>query len=298
MAKRWFECPDGQNVEIVDCLKDCRMPVRCMSLPSLIVVGEDRKWKGHVSPSMAGSGERQYFLKQTVDYSINPREATFMLYGTKHHALKEKAAEGINAFLEENVSMDGASGTTDYFDGDLIDYKFSGSFAFAKRAVFEDYVVGEYKVNSKYGRKGDPKYAKKFLRWDIKDDDEWALQLNYYALMWEEAGYEVNNIYIEGTLRDGGLVSVRKGFHRKVYMIPVPRIPKETVMIFYNAKQKILEHAFDTMECPPICNEVERWENDRKCLDYCDVWASCIDKGMPDGLGDKIWEHKEEYHPR
>lgn len=281
---RWYICPDGENVDIQGCLKSCRMEQRCMSLPSLIVLSEFRPWKG-VSASMAGKGNRQIYLEQTTDHARDPRESVFMLYGTRHHALKEDAAKNLNAFIEEDEIH------TDYFSHkEIIDYKLCGGYAVAKRMNMEEIQDGVYQRSGRRGDKtwteGEPKYRTVWTgEWDIKPDDPWALQQNRYRMEWEKRGYEVERMTIEATIRDGGLQQSRKGVDSKVYMIPMPLIEDEAVSEYYDIKGAVVEHALDTKTSPGLCTQEERW-NGRRCEGYCPVWAACLKVGG--------WDEKEK----
>ncbi len=281
--KEWFICPDKEVIELNACINGCRMDMRCMSVPSLLGVSNDRPWSDRVSPSMAGIGNRAIYLDKVTPYAFNPRESVFMLYGTKHHAVKEDAAKELNAFLEEVVEDELGSGICDYFDGSIYDYKFVGSYSLGKRAHFAVVPSGElYKRTGKWGKEGDPKMKKVLKGFKIEPDDPWALQINAYRLKWETSGFPVEDMFVEVTLRDGGLAAANRGFDRKVYVLRIPKIPDEQIRKYYSAKLEVLRRAFgDPYVCPPICTDEERWHDGipKKCFSYCDVWDTCIRHG-------------------
>lgn len=285
MPKKYFRCPDGYSIAKEDCISKCRMDTPCMSLPSRVVIAQDRPFKAVVSPSQAGKGLRQIYLEGTVNYCIDPRTKMFMLYGTKHHAVKEEAGGMLNAFLEEPLEDELGGGTSDYMDTTLLDYKLCGAYAVHKRAKWEERPTGEkyQKAGKRKGLdgvevsyvKGDPKMYKHMVGWDIGPDDEWALQLNRYRMMWENKGFRVNNILIEATLRDGGVrASQSYGLDLQVYMIPIPILDDHYVMDYYRQRQEALQDYVGREEVPPRCSYDERWGG-RKCDGYCDVVEAC-----------------------
>jgi len=289
MPAKWFVCPDGFAIEKEECIKQCRMNMPCLSLPSRVGIAQERPFKPVVSPSAAGKGVRQIYLEGTCEYAINPRTKMFMLYGTKHHALKEEAGGMLNAFLEEKLEDELGEGFSDYMDGFLFDFKLVGAYAVAKRSFFEEVPTGEeYQkagvrtdINGeKVGySKGDPKVKKSHIGWNIMWDDDWALQLNRYRMMWEAKGFAVGGITIEATLRDGGVrASSSYGLDEQVYMIPIPIIPDDVVMKHYREKQELLVACYKDMVVPPMCTWEERWEG-RKCDNYCDVRKQCEEAG-------------------
>ena len=86
MPAKWFKCPDDGIIEIQKCLSNngCRMKSRCATRPFLRLIGFDRKWNG-ISPSSAGNGPRNIFLKATTDYVIDPNDRVWAAFGTSTH---------------------------------------------------------------------------------------------------------------------------------------------------------------------------------------------------------------------
>ncbi len=251
-----------------------------MSLPTLLAMASDRSWTGKVSASMVSSGARYYYLKQTVDYSADPQSRAFMLSGTKHHSVLEKSGRDLNALLEEYVDDDIGMGTFDYFDGDIYDYKMVGSYAVAKHGVFELFPTGEfYKRDGKYGKKDDPKMEKRVVGFSIPQTDGWAIQCNRYRMLIEAQGFEVKNMFIQATIRDGGTqVAKNRGIHKNIYTLPVPLIGDILIQQIYLEKQSKLNHAFENREIPEICNDEEKW-NGIRCDRFCEVVEACKQAG-------------------
>jgi hypothetical protein len=254
-----------------------------MSLPSLAHIGTTREWNG-ISASMISKGAREIWLTKMFDFPVDPRSKVYALYGSKHHALKEKAAADLNALLEETTD----AGTSDYYDGALVDYKFVGSYALSKRTVFREIKTGG--VYKSGPRKGQPRVRKVPAAFDITREDEWALQTNRYRQGLESAGFDVDSIWIEVSLRDGGTAAERYGFDRQVYMVPVPILDDQYVDDLYSALEDKVAQADSFGTAPAICSDT--WDG-RKCKDYCDVWMHCLEfPGWETGAAQKLREHK------
>jgi len=78
MSMEWFKCPDGEVVPIKDCLIKCRMDERCLTLPTLALISEEREWKGIPSTTQLLNGTMMDFLKLTPPYVVDPDKRAFM----------------------------------------------------------------------------------------------------------------------------------------------------------------------------------------------------------------------------
>lgn len=203
MPAKWFKCPDTQITEITQCLLKCQMESRCATKPFLRLIGYDRKWQG-VSPSAAGTGPRQLYLKATTSYSVDPNNRAFAAFGTGTHGELAKQQYTEDVLSEEKLSDKVMQGIADLLEEDenkpgfyiLNDYKTAGSFKLAKylgivSESHEETVIGEggKPVILKSGpNKGQPKTAKKTvitqdpLRVDLRAE---TLQINRYRILFE-----------------------------------------------------------------------------------------------------------------
>ena len=119
MSAKWFRCPDNETIEIATCVKPggCRMKTRCATIPFLTLIGYDRKWEG-VSPSSAGTGPRQLYLKATVDYTVDPQDRVYALFGTAMHEMLAKGGFVKDVISEEPLSDEEMKGTADCLEVD------------------------------------------------------------------------------------------------------------------------------------------------------------------------------------
>ena len=160
-------------------------------------------------------------------------------------------------------------------DGVLGDLKVTSSYKLMK-------ALGIYKVDVPTGefyksgvKKGLPKTRKEFKYDGVKDVFEWAIQLNYYRLLLEQQGFQVNRMFIQALCRDSNLrIASERGIDKTVYIIPINKISDHWLKIYFNHKAKVLREALETQTLPPVCSHRERWGN-RKCLDYCAARENC-----------------------
>ena len=255
------------------------MGERCCTLPTLKVMAQQREWKGKPSTTQCLKGTLEAFLLLTVDYFIDPQKAAFRLLGSNHHKLLENTDLPI---LDEQV-FDGedaeVSGIVDLWDdGTLTDYKTWGSFKVGRALGLykEDVPTGEiYKSGA---RKGQAKTRKETRQSPDKVDmDDAVYQLNRYRIFYEKAGFKVNKLQIQATVRDGGIrAATSTGVDRNIYIIPVPILSDEKILTYFKRKSEALLRCMKEKKAKPIdyCTKEERWDG-RKCDKYCDVNFKC-----------------------
>ena len=261
-----FICPDGKRIDITDCLSSCPNQQRCMFLPTLRAVANslDRKIS-ELTVTELIAGTRETFLKKTTDYAV----------------VNERHTQG-SILSEERLKDEITSGQFDLFgkildadDGVLGDLKVTSSFKLMK-------ALGIYKVKVDIGevyksglKKGQPKFRTE-LRYDgVRDLLDWAIQLNYYRMLLERAGFKVNRMMIQALCRDSGLrIAAERGIDKPVYIIPINKISDRWLTRYFHHKAKLLREAIKSKTLPSVCSFRERWGN-RKCLGYCAAREHC-----------------------
>lgn len=279
-----FICPDNEKILVPDCLANCRMGERCLTLPTLVLVSQERKWEGKAGTTQLLNGTMLEYLKLTKPYAVDPSGRAFMLAGTKHHkALEEIAKElGLPAEIALNVDRD-------IFDllekeGDklvMTDYKLWGSLKVAKALGITkignkpDPSGAVYKTNSKWGKMGQPKMVSIFAEVAANIDNwETELQLNRYRVMLKDLGVVVNKLQLQATVRDGGIsIAESRGVVRNVYKIPIRLLPDDEVRAYFEFKDKNLHEALEHGWTEP-CTPRECWDGIR-CSRFCDVKQYC-----------------------
>jgi len=282
MSATKFICPNGNAIRIEDCLKSCMMKQRCMFLPTLRAVAKSLD-RGLSEPSVTEllAGTREMYLKKTTDYAVDPQSTLYALHGSAVHTINENHTEG-NILSEIRLTDDTTTGKFDMYgkildedDGVLGDLKITSSYKLMKAlGIYKfDVLTGEvYKTGLK---KGQPKTRKEFRYDGVKYVMEWAIQLNYYRILLEKQGFQVNKMVIQAMCRDNSLrIAGERGIDKPIYLIPINKISDRWLIRYMDYKAKQLKKALQEKRLPPRCSAKERWNN-RKCLDYCVIAGNC-----------------------
>lgn len=291
-----FICPNGDEVNVDQCLKGCIQVERCMTLPTLVAISREREWHGKASTTQLLNGTMLEFLKLTKDYVVDPDKRAFMLAGTKHHSQLDSIAKDLE--IPSEIAL---SGDMDIFDlleweGDrlvLTDYKNWGSFKVAKALGLVE--VGKepdpsgavYKVSGKWGKAGSPKMVPVWGRSEnLADHWEQDFQLNRYRVMLKKLlRIIVTKLQLQVTVRDGGLyVAKERGVMRNIYRIPIPLLPDSEVESYFDFKNSCLMEAMDKGQWEIPCSAKESWDGVR-CESFCEVWEHCPKGRLINGIG-------------
>ena len=277
-----FICPDGQRIAIQKCLERCPRKERCMFLPTLRAVAKSID-RGIEEPTVTEliAGTREAYLKKTTNYAVDPQSVLYALHGQEVHTIHEKNMGG-EILGEERLQDRITSGKFDLYgkildgeEGVLGDLKVTSSYKIMKALGIHkvDVPTGEtYKTGA---RKGQPKTRKEFRFDGVRHVWDWAVQINYYRLLLEQAGFKVNRMCIQALCRDSSLkTAAERGITKPVYIIPINRISDCWLRLYFSAKSHRLQFALDTKRLPRPCTMKETWGG-RKCLEYCDARESC-----------------------
>jgi len=279
-----FIYPDGSRVSFDD-VKKGKVDIEKMgmSLPTLIEMSKERDPERKPSTTELLVGTCEAFLKRRKDYYINPQDRAFSLAGTMHHARLEQHQDERH-LLEESLEDFDITGIADLYDKEnkfLVDYKNTGSYKCSQLLGMNYHKIPDpsgtkYKISGRWGKKGSPKMVKQWYRDEgLADFGDWGWQINWYRYLLERKGYEVDKMYIQITLRDGGLIVARdRGLDKNIYLIPVPKYDnKELENKFLSARDELVK-ALDTGRLPQKCTGEQTW-NGRKCESYCEVRHLC-----------------------
>lgn len=277
-----FICPDGSEIPVLKCLNRCQRKERCMFLPTLRAIAKSLD-RGIGEPTVTEliSGVREIYLKKTTEYAVDPQSVLYALHGQAVHTLNEDCTDG-DILSEERLQDTITSGKFDMYgkildesDGTLGDLKVTSSYKLMK-------ALGIYKVDVPTGevfktgaRKGQIKTRKEYRYNGVRYVMDWAMQLNYYRMLLEKAGFKVKRMVIEALCRDNNLrTAAERGITQAVYLIPIRRISDHWLTRYFAAKANRLQEALDTKKLPTVCSARERWNN-QKCLGYCDARQHC-----------------------
>ena len=277
-----FICPDGNCIPIEDCLRGCPNCQRCMFLPTLRAVANSlNRQISEPTVTELIAGTRETFLKKTTDYAVDPASILYAIHGQAVHSINERHTQG-EILSEERLKDDITSGQFDLFgkildtdEGVLGDLKVTSSFKLMKALGIYKAKVDTGEVYKSGVKKGQHKFRSE-LRFDgVRDILDWAIQLNYYRLLLNRAGFKVNRMFIQAICRDSGLrIAAERGITKSVYLIPINKISDSWLHHYFNYKAKALRDAIQSNTLPPVCSFRERW-GDRKCLGYCAARQNC-----------------------
>ncbi|MBQ9615476.1 MAG: hypothetical protein IJR38_03970 [Selenomonadaceae bacterium] len=277
-----FICPNGQKVGIAECLRECKQKERCMFLPTLRAVANSLD-RGITEPTVTEliSGVRETYLKKTTAYSVDPQSALYALHGQAVHTIHENHTEG-EILSEVRLKDRITSGKFDLYgkiidseEGVLGDLKVTSSYKIMM-------ALGIYKVDVPTGevyktglKKGKPKTRKEFRYDGVRHVWDWAIQLNYYRMLLEKAGFEVKRMFIQALCRDSNLrTAAERGITKPIYIIAINRISDRWLDRYFGKKASLLHDAIQKQQLPPPCSIKENWGG-RKCLEYCDARENC-----------------------
>ena len=277
-----FICPSGERVRITECLRSCRNSQRCMFLPTLRAVAKslDRNISEPTVTELI-AGVRETYLKKTSAYAVEPSSVLYALQGQALHSINELNTQG-EILSEERLKDDITSGQFDLYgkildtdEGVLGDLKVTSSFKLMRALGIYKVKVDTGEVYKSGAKKGQAKFRTE-LRYDgVRDLLDWSIQINYYRLLLERAGFKISRMYIQAICRDASLrIAAERGIDKSVYIIPINRISDCWLTRYFQHKAKLLSKAMATKNLPPICSFRERWGN-RKCLDYCAGRENC-----------------------
>jgi hypothetical protein len=253
----------------------------------LRLITYDREWRG-ITPSMAGTGARQIWLKATNDYTVSANDRAFAALGTAIHEKLSLHRYSHNVLSEEPLSDEDTKGIADLLEKDeygdgyiLTDYKSYGSYKVGKCVgIYQETeeVLGKdgepYRYKS--GKKKGEIKTRKVTKFDPEKTDmrEVELQLNRYRILFERYGFPISRIQLFVIVRDGGTyIANQRGIDKNTYVIPVKKLPDGKVLHFYKMLQIEVEMAF-RRGYAPMCNSWESWDG-RRCNGYCEVSDVC-----------------------
>lgn len=215
MPATHFLCPSGERIPISDCLNSCCRSQRCLFLTTLRTISKsvaDRKIEGFTVTELL-SGTLEQYLKRTTNYCIDPMTQLYSIQGSAAHLLHQGEAQGI-MLTEERLYAQNFSGQIDNY-GAIID---ESPTTLGDLKVTSSYKImrcrGRYAVsipapdNEVYktgAKKGQVKTVKVWRDDGVKHCLDYALQLNSYRVLLQQAGYPVEKMVVELLCRDYGL---------------------------------------------------------------------------------------------
>jgi hypothetical protein len=247
---RGFICPDKERVDKDECIEQCRMGRRCLTLPTLYSLAWDREYKGTFSTTQLLNPFRISYLRIKSDFWIKPEDRAFAILGVRHHAVLEKSAKLHDLMAE--LKMKGDTEITGICD--LLEPHESIPDAF----VLTDYKSWGSAALTKFSNQHDAVY-----------------QLNHYRILANNVlkpGY-VERLQIQVTVRDGGTkMAYSNGVKERIKILDVPMMADSFIIKFFDTKKQTLTGYMDSNTLPPVCEDNWGW---KRCHNFCEVFESC-----------------------
>jgi hypothetical protein len=215
---------------------------RCLSLPTLRLIGEQRAWNGKPSTTQLLKCSREAYIEIMYDdLEMYPQDAMFRILGSKAHLSLEKYTP--SELAEERLEDTESSGAFDLYDPEsrtLYDYKTWGSYKVQQALGLKVKEVETGEVYKSGVNKGKAK-TKKVIEKGEPDMFDVEMQLNDYRIKLEAAGFPVENMIVESIVRDGStFIAASRGITQNAYLIPVRRLNDEEVKTYFRAKSELL----------------------------------------------------------
>jgi hypothetical protein len=247
---RGFICPDGERIDRLECIEKCRIGRRCLTLPTLYELSQEREYNGHFSTTQLLNPFRISYLRIKSDYWIKPEDRAFQILGVRHHAVLEKSAKLHDLMCE--LKLKGDTEITGILD--ILE---------PHESIPDAWVMTDYKS---WG-------SAALIRFDNKHDV--VYQLNHYRLLANKVlapGY-VERLQVQITVRDGGTkAAYANGIKERIKILDVPMMADAYIAKFFNDRAVALGGYIDRGELPPMCDDT--W-NGRRCQGFCETYESC-----------------------
>lgn len=185
-------------------------------------------------------GVRALILKQRHwdEIEMDAADMIWLIYGTAVHQILEMTKEEDDEFREERLSM-----------------KISNTTLTGKSDLFKNKVITDYKTTSVY----------KTL---FGETEDWEKQLKLYAMLWRDAGFEVNGGEIVGLMKDHSKPRARREKDYPKYPVKVYRWnftdkDLDDIKAWATERIKLIESLKDVPDNKlPMCTPEERWVRD------------------------------------
>lgn len=189
-------------------------------------------------------GVRAHILKQRHwdEIEVDAADMIWLIFGSAVHKVLEMTNEEDDEFREERLSM-----------------KVSNSILTGKSDLFRDKVITDYKTTSVY----------KVL---FKEMDDYKKQLMIYALLWKDAGFEVNGGEVVALMKDHSKPKARREHDYPTYPVKMFKWDfsdkdLEEMRVWVTNRIKLIESLKDVPDDKlPLCTPEERWKTET-------VWA-------------------------
>jgi hypothetical protein len=225
--------------------------------------------------------ENDPYSKGHADYSI-----TELLSPPQVSLLKNRYEDQIEEDVTDHIWKLFGKAVHNYIDQQAGGNEVSeGTFfadlnGFKIKGTADSYIAG--------GRLDDYKVTNVYTVQRKSREQEWFMQVNGYAWLLRQNGIEINELRIIGILRDWMQSKAGQGSYpvTQVVTIDVPIMSDEEIEAFYTDRINLYEINKDLPDSLlKECTAGERWNQNRRCQDYCPASKFCkqYEKILKDG---------------
>ena len=114
-----------------------------------------------------------------------------------------------------------------------------------------------------------------------RDHDDWIQQLNLYAHLWRNDGFDVDGLTVIASLRDWAKSRIGQSSYPQTPLvsIEIPLWPPEQAQAFLETRVRIHQNAREGHYLP--CSDEETWQG-KRCESYCKARPWCKQAGGRD----------------
>lgn len=270
---KYFRCPNGDKVEVKDCLAGCDHP--CLTLPTRIFASRTRKWDGKTfSTTQLLQPTLLSFLKLTQPETVAPMDTLQAGLGTAGHALLEGCIPqdyiGEFRMLNDKGTISGQPDLIDLKNHILYDYKFVAAFSLAMMLGYER--KGYWYEFKRGARKGQKEWRYRYEMGGTPDYHNYDWQQNCYRLLLAEKGIRIDKMVLQVTAKESDATCKQLGLDKRTYLIELPKYDDDVVRKKFDDAYSKLKAALDTNTIPEKCDDT--WDG-RRCAGWCSVNEFC-----------------------
>lgn len=249
------EIPLGE-VDITRTIEDFGMAPADVAAIIANVRSRDDVGREQVTASQIGSGARQLFLEQTVDYAREPHRQRAAMLGTMKHGMLNIAHDGLR--VEERVVSKSGTVSARY-----------DSFVPSTGVLRDRKGVAFFKLLMVL--KGGV----------LKEARDYVYQLNVTALILRQNGATVNEMWLDFEPTGVGKLE-KKELEEKFSItdpsfvpVAVPFLPESEVWDAYERLQREKAQAQRTGKAPAFCTSTQTWGGKKCSAGWCAVAKEC-----------------------
>lgn len=270
---KFFECPNGDIVPVMQCLAGCDH--ECLLLSTRKFASKTRSWDGKTfSVTQLLQPTLYSYLKITEPETMSPMSTLQAGLGTAGHALLEgnipRGYVGEFRVVDNTGRITGQPDLVDLNGKRLLDYKFVSAFSLAMMLGYHK--VGYWHEFTRGKRKGQKEWRYKYESGGKPDYHNYDKQLNMYRILLKQNGINVNVMTLQAVAKESDATLRQLGLDRRAYLIDLPKYNDDELLTFFYEHYDVLKTSLDTKTMPPMCEDT--WDG-RRCKGYCSVNRVC-----------------------